>query len=81
MRRFAALKPSWTGWIERCRRLLARQCHQQGCSQPKRAEQLALDYAHSLTWDNAIRLLHSGGIKRYSVGILVFMIGVITPFT
>jgi hypothetical protein len=30
---------------------------------------------------NAIRLLYSDGIKRYSVGILVFMIGVMTPFT
>jgi para-nitrobenzyl esterase len=47
----------------------------------KHAEQLALDYAHSLTGDNAICLLNSDGIKRYSVGILVFMIGVITPFT
>jgi hypothetical protein len=41
---------------------------------------MALDYAHSLTGDNAIRLLHSDGIKRYGIGILVFMIGVITPF-
>ena len=30
---------------------------------------------------NVIRLLYSDGIKRYSVGILVFMVGVITPFT
>ncbi len=45
------------------------------------AEQLALDYAHCLMGDNAIGLLYRDGIKRYSVGILVLMIGVITPFT
>ena len=45
------------------------------------AEQLVLDHAHSLTGHNAIRLLNGDGIKRYSVGILVFMIGVVTPFT
>jgi hypothetical protein len=31
--------------------------------------------------NNAIHLLCSDGIKRYSVGSFVFMIGVITPFT
>ena len=31
----------------------------------KHAEQLGLDYAHSLTGDNAIRLLYGDGIKRY----------------
>jgi hypothetical protein len=36
----------------------------QGGSSPD-PKQLALDYAHSLTGDNAIRLLYSDGIKRY----------------
>ena len=31
--------------------------------------------------DNSIRVPCGGGIKRYSVGILVLMIGVTTPFT
>jgi hypothetical protein len=31
--------------------------------------------------DNPLRRYYSDGIKRYSVGILVFMIGVMTPFT
>lgn len=30
---------------------------------------------------SALRLLHRDGIERYSVGSLVLMIGVITPFT
>jgi hypothetical protein len=34
--------------------------------------------AHSRS---ATRLLHDDGIKRYSVGIRVFIIGVTTPFT